>query len=166
MQSPTLINLDYTKNFYIFSFASSDTVAAVLLQKDDESLDHPVAFFSKTLRDVELRYDPIEKQSYNLIKSLKSFIIYILDEKVITYVPSASVKDVLTQPDIDQKRAKWITKLIEFDIEVKPTKLVKVQGLAKILTEENCDLLDINFIGESSASLQIEVAMEGQHNNQ
>jgi hypothetical protein len=101
-----------------------------------------------------------------MLKSLKSFRIYILHAKVIAYVPSASVKDVLTQPDIDGKRAEWIAKLIKFDIKVKATKMVKGQGLAKILMEENCDLLDINFIGESSASLQIEVVAEGKHNNQ
>ena len=67
--------------------------------------------------------------------SLKSFRIYILHAKVFAYVPSASVKDVLTHPDIDGKRAKWIAKLIDFNIEVKPTKLVKGQGLAKLLTE-------------------------------
>ena len=61
MEAPTLISPDYTKSFCIFSFASYDTVAAVLLQKYDEGLDHPIAFFSKTLRDVELKYDPIEK---------------------------------------------------------------------------------------------------------
>jgi hypothetical protein len=48
---------------------------------------------------------------------------------------------------------------------MKPIKMVKGQGLAKLLTEENYDLLDINCIGESSASLQTEVAVEGQHNN-
>ena len=69
MESPTLISSDYSKIFYIFSFASYDTVATVLLHKDDENMDHPVAFFSKTLRDDELRYDPIEKQAYALIKS-------------------------------------------------------------------------------------------------
>ena len=47
MESSTLISVDYTKKFYIFSFASYDTVATVLLQKDDESLDHLVAFFRK-----------------------------------------------------------------------------------------------------------------------
>jgi hypothetical protein len=166
MESPTLISLDYTRNFYIFSFSSYDIVAAVLLQKDDEGLDHQVDFFSKSLRDAKLRYDPIEKKAYALIKSLKSFRIYILHAKFVAYVPSASVKDVLTQPDIDVKRDKWITKLIEFDIEVKPTKLVKGQGLAKLLTEENCDLLDINFIGESSASLQTGATTEEQHDSQ
>ena len=110
-------------------------MAVVLLQKYDEGLDHPIAFFSKTLRDVELKYDPIKKQAYSLIKSLKSFRIYILHTKFISYVPSTFVKDVLTQPDIDCKRAKWIANLIEFDIEVKPTKLVKGQGLAKLMDE-------------------------------
>jgi hypothetical protein len=158
MESPTLISLDYSKSFYIFSFTSYDTVATVLLQKDDDSMDHLVAFFNKTLRDVELRYDPIEKQAYALIKSLKDFRIYILHAKVIAYVPSPSVKDVLTQPHIDRKRAKWITKLIKLDIQVNPTKLVKCQGLANLLMEENHELLDINFIGENSTSLQTEVA--------
>jgi hypothetical protein len=165
MEYPTLISLDYTNKFYIFSFASYYMVAIILLQKYYGSLDHPVAFFSKALRDAELRYDPIEKQAYALIKSLKAFRIYILHAKVVAYVPSASVKDVLTQPDIDGKRDKWIAKIIKFDIEVNPNKLVKSQGLAKLLTEENCDLLNINFIGESSAILQTGVAAEGQHGN-
>ena len=147
MEAPTLISPDYTKGFCVFSFASYDTMAAVLLQKDDECLDHPIAFLSKTLRDAELKYDPIEKQAYALIKSLKAFRVYILHAKVLSYVPSAAVKDVLTQLDIDGKRAKWIAKIIEFDIEVNPTKLVKGKGLAKLMAKENCDILGMNFIG-------------------
>ena len=73
MEAPTLISLDYIKEFHIFSFASCDTLAAVLLQKNDEGIEQWVAFFSKTLRDDELRYEIIEKQAYALIKSLKAF---------------------------------------------------------------------------------------------
>ena len=128
-------------------------MSVVLLQKNDEGLDHPIAFFSKTLRDVELKYDPIEKQAYALIKSLKTFRIYILHAKVIAYVPSAAMKDVLTQPKIDGKRAKWISKLIEFDVEVKPTKLIKGLGLAKLMAKENCELMGINFTCVRSAKV-------------
>ena len=125
MEAPTLISPDYSKEFHIFSFASEDTLAAVLLQADEEGSEHPMAFFSKTLRDAKLRYDIIEKQAYALIKSLKAFRDYILHSKVIAYVPSASIKDVLTQPDADGIRAKWIAKLIEFNIELKLTKLLR-----------------------------------------
>eukprot|EP00253_Pinus_taeda_P032279 PITA_32279 len=117
MEAPTLISPDYTREFYIFSFASYDTLATILLQKNDEGIEHPVAFFSKTLKEAKLRYDLIEKQAYALIKSLKAFRIYILHSKEVVYVPSALVKYVLTQPDIDGKRAKWIAKFIEFNIE-------------------------------------------------
>jgi len=48
MEAPTLISPDYSKEFHIFSFASGDTLAAVLLQKDDEGSEHPMEFFSKT----------------------------------------------------------------------------------------------------------------------
>ena len=44
MEVPTLISPDYTQGFYILSFASYDTVAAVLSQKNDECLDHPIVF--------------------------------------------------------------------------------------------------------------------------
>ena len=95
---------------------------------------------------------------------MKNFRIYILHAKVIAYVPSATVNDVLTQPDIDGKRAKWISKLIEFNVEVKPTKLVKGLGLAKLMAKENCELLGMNFTYVRSAKVQTMVAAKTEEN--
>jgi hypothetical protein len=64
----------------------------------------------------------------------------------------SSVKDILIQPDIDGRRGKWIAKILEFDLEIKPTKLIKGQGLAKLLAESNCKALGINFINEQAES--------------
>ena len=47
MEASTLISPDYTKGFYIFSIASYDMVAAVLLQKYDEGFDNPIAFSAR-----------------------------------------------------------------------------------------------------------------------
>jgi hypothetical protein len=121
-----------------------------------------VAFFSKVLRDAEVKYELLEKQAYALIKSLKDFRVYILQAKVIAFVPSTSVKDVLIQPDIDGKRSKWIAKLIEFDVEIKPAKLVKGQGLAKLLEEENCRLLEINLVSINADNVQSSEDKEGE----
>lgn len=145
MEAPTLISPDYNE-FHIFSFSSEDTIAVVLLQIDEEGSEYLVAFFSKNLRDAKPRYDIIEKQAYALIKSLKDFRVYILHSKIIAYVPLAAIKYVLTQPDVDGRRAKWISKMIKFNIELKSTKLVRGQGLAKLLAEENCRSLDIDFL--------------------
>jgi hypothetical protein len=91
----------------------------------------------------------VEKQAYSLVKDLKLFRVYVLHSKIIAYVPSSSVKEIMIHPDIDGKIIKWIDKILEFDIEVKPTKLVKGEGLARFLDESNC-LADI-----PSSNLQI-----------
>ena len=70
----------------------------------------------------------------------------------------------LTQPDIDGKRSKWISKLIEFYVEVKPTKLVKGLGLAKLMAKENCELMGINFTCVRSAKVQTMVVVETKVN--
>jgi hypothetical protein len=40
--------------------------------------------------------------------------------------------------------------LLEYDLEIKPTKLIKGQGLAKLMAQTNCELLGINFIADLS----------------
>jgi hypothetical protein len=135
---------DYLKFFLIFSFGSEHTVVAVLLHKNEEGFEQPIAFFSKSLRDAELRYYIIEKQVYSMVKALKAFRTYMLHSKVITYVPTSSVKDILVQPDSDGKRGRWLAKIQEFNLEVKPMKPMKGQGLAKILVESNFRALRIN----------------------
>lgn len=72
----------------------------------------------------------------------------MLHSHIVAYVPSAVIKDILTQADPDGKRGKWIAKLLEYDIEIRPTKLVKGQGLAKLLTQSNLDCIGINFSTE------------------
>jgi hypothetical protein len=145
-EAPVLISPNYSKDFLIFSFTSFDTVAAVLLQKNEEGREQPISLFRKALRDAEIKYEIMEKQAYALVKDLKAFRVYVLHSKVTTYVPSTSVKDILIQPDVDGRRGKWIAKILEFDLEIKPTKLVKGKGLSKLLVESNCRTLGISFI--------------------
>ena len=140
-----LIHPDFEKYFLVLSYASKHTMAEVLLQKKDWGEEHPIAFFSKILRDGELKYDIMEKQAYALVKALKDFRIYILHSHITAYVPSNVVKSILTQLDPEGRRAKWIAVLLEYDIEIKPTKLIKGKGLAKMMTDSHCDSLHLNF---------------------
>jgi hypothetical protein len=144
-EAPILISPDYSEDFLIFSFASFDIVAIVLLQKNAEGLEQHIAFFSRALRDAELKYDIMDKQAYGLVKSLKSFRVCVLHSRFSAYVPSVVVKEILIQPDIDRKKSKWIAKILEFDLDIKPTKLFKGQGLANLLAESNFSVLEVNF---------------------
>ena len=55
---------------------------------------------------------------------------------IIAFVPNTIVKDILNQ-DPDGKRGKWIAIILEYDLEIRPTKLVKGQGLARLMAETN-----------------------------
>jgi hypothetical protein len=95
-EAPVLISPDFTKDFYLFSFTFEHTIVAVLLQKNNEGYEKPIAFFSKSLRDAALNYKIMEKQAFALVKSIKDFRVYILHSHTIAYVPNAVVKDILT----------------------------------------------------------------------
>ena len=121
-----------------------------MLQKYYEGYEQPIAFFSSALRDAKLKYNIMEKKAYALVRAFKYFRIYILHSKVIAYVPSSSIRGILMQPDNDGKRSKWIAKILEYDMEVKPTKLGKGKGLEKLLLEGNCKDLGIHVVFNNS----------------
>lgn len=159
--SPVLIRSDYTWDFILFSFASDHTMVAVLIQKRDQ-LEKPIAFFSMTIMDATLKYNIIEKQALALVKVLKDFRVYILHSHILAYVPNAVVKDVLVRTDPEGRRGKWIVALLEYDVEIKPTNLIKGKGLAKVMAESNFHALDINLIAamfeENEESLPAQVS--------
>ena len=65
------------------------------------------------------------------MKALKEFRVYILHSHSIISVPSVAIKDILTQAEPDGRRSKWIATLLEYDLKIRPTKLVKGKGLKK-----------------------------------
>ena len=142
-KSPVLISPNYSKDFQIFSFASEDTIPGVLLQKNEEGQEQPIAFMSRELQNFELHYTSMENKAYALVKSLKHFRVYIGYSKVVGYVPHSAVKDIIGQQDCLGVRGKWVSKIQEYDLDIKPTKLIKGQGLAQMLTEGNEQVLDL-----------------------
>ena len=60
-KTPVLISPDFSKDFYIFSFASEHTIDAILLQKNPQGQEQPIAFFIKALRYFHLKYNIMEK---------------------------------------------------------------------------------------------------------
>jgi hypothetical protein len=52
----------------------------------------------------------------------------------------------MVQPDSEGKRGKWIVKLLEYELQINPTKLIKGKGLAKLLSESNCNLPELHQI--------------------
>ena len=60
-EAPVLVSPNFGEDFIIFSFSSEHTIAGVLLQKNEQNEEQPIAFYNKALRDSTLKYDIMEK---------------------------------------------------------------------------------------------------------
>jgi hypothetical protein len=87
----------------------------------------------KTLLDYELRYSELEKQALSLVKAVAHFRTYILNSHVIVYVPSSPLNMFLNHQLREGKWENWLAQIQEYDIEIKPLKVVKGQGLCKLI---------------------------------
>lgn len=70
------------------------------------------------------------------MKALKNFHFYTLHSHSLIFVPDIAVKSILTQQDVGcNNRGSWIAKTQEYDIEIKPTKLVRGNALCKAIAK-------------------------------
>ena len=67
----------------------------------------------------------MEKKAFALVKDLEYFRVYIFHSHIISFVPNAVVKEMFTKNDPKGKRGQWIVVILEYDIEIKPTNLIK-----------------------------------------
>lgn len=100
-------------------------MSGILLQKNEENEKFPIAFMSVSLKKHEIEYSLMEKQAFVVVKVVKHLRYYILHSHAIVYVPHLAIKSILTQQDIGMNsRATWISKIQEFNLDIKSTKLV------------------------------------------
>ena len=70
-----------------------------------------------------------------VMRRLKKFRHLVSNEKNHLLVSHVSVKEFLFNKDLNEKGAHWITKVMEYDIDIKPTKLVRGKGLCELIAE-------------------------------
>lgn len=68
------------------------------------------------------------------MKGVKYFRCYLMGATVITFVPTVVAKDIFSQQEVSSRRCRWINRIHEFNIDIQITKLVRGQGLAKLMT--------------------------------
>jgi hypothetical protein len=84
---------------------------------------------STNLQGPELNYCAIEKKAYAVYKEVKHFRSYILNNDTKVIVPHPIVRSLLTQQEMGERKGNWMAIIQELDLDIKPTKIFKVQGL-------------------------------------
>ena len=85
------------KDFIQYTFASDDSLAVVLTQKEDGGDEYPISFMSIGLQGAELNYPALDKQAYVVFKAIKKFRPYILKNCTKVIVPHPAVSPLFVQ---------------------------------------------------------------------
>ncbi len=75
--APVLAAPDFSRPFKLEVDASGTGAGAVLLQEDDQGIDHPVCFYSKKFNHHQVNYSTIEKEALALLLALQHFEVYV-----------------------------------------------------------------------------------------
>src|SRR5713226_7701232 len=98
--APSLKIPDFDKDFIMYTFASDDSLAAVLTQKEDGGDEFPISFMSTSLQGAELNYPVVDKQAYTVFKAVKQFRPYILKNWTKVIVPHVVVRSLFIQKEL------------------------------------------------------------------
>ena len=75
--TPVLSAPDFSLPFKLEVDASAVGAGAVLLQEDEQGINHPVSYFSRKFNKQQLNYSTIEKEALALLFGLQHFEVYL-----------------------------------------------------------------------------------------
>ena len=134
-EGPTLKSPNFNNEFILYTFSFDHSIVVVLTQKNDDGDQFSVSFIRIGLQGVEVKYPTIDKQAFAVFKVVKHFPPYLLRSRDKIIVPHSTVRGSLIQKELGDIRGNWLTTLQEYDIEIKRAKLLKGQGLCKVVVE-------------------------------
>ena len=121
-QKPVLKAPDFTKEFRLQTDASEHGLGAVLSQKDEDGLEHPVVYISRKLLPRERNYATIEKECLAIKWSIEALRVYLLGKKFILQTDHNPLKWLGKMKDQNGRLSRWSLSLqpYSFNIEHRP----------------------------------------------
>ena len=121
---PVLKAPDFSKPFQLAVDASAIGMGTVLMQVDDNGIDHPVSFYSKKLVKHQQNYSVVEKEALSLLSALRHYNVYLGSSPHVTIVYSDHNPLVFVQrmKTDNQRLLRWSLALQEYNVEVRHIK--------------------------------------------
>ncbi|GKA30206.1 reverse transcriptase domain-containing protein [Tanacetum coccineum] len=131
---PTLVAPRPGEELIMYLSATHGAISAVLLT-DRDSVQTPVYFVSKALKETEINYSAMEKLILALVFAAKRLRRYF-QAHPIAVITDQPIKQVISKPDASGRLQKWSVLLGEYNISYRPRTAVKGQILADFLIEK------------------------------
>ena len=97
---------------------------AVLLQEDNNSIDHPVCYFSKKFNEHQKNYSTIEKECLALILAIQQFEVYLTSSTspIVVFSDHNPLSFLHKLKNKNQRLLRWSLLLQEFNLDIRHIK--------------------------------------------
>ncbi|KAG0741236.1 hypothetical protein G6F22_005145 [Rhizopus arrhizus] len=117
--APVLQSPDLTKPFIIETDASDFGVGAVLLQKDNNNLLHPIAYESKKLSASERNYPPQERELIGILHALRTWRCFIDGSDYTVFTDHNPLQYLRSQKKPTPRLVRWLSEIEAYDPKIK-----------------------------------------------
>ena len=101
--APSLRSPYFENDFIIYTFSLDNSLARMLIQKEELGDEYPISFMSTGLQGDELNYPAVGKQAYAVFKVVKQFMPYILKNRKNIIVPRLTVQSLFVRKELGDR---------------------------------------------------------------
>ena len=121
---PVLTAPNFSKPFRLAVDTSDVGAGAVLLQIDDENIEHPVCYFSKKFNIHQKNYSTVEKETLALILAVQHFDVYISSSSkpIVVYTDHNPLVFLHKMKNKNRRLLNWSLMLQEYNLQIEHIK--------------------------------------------
>lgn len=138
-EAPVLRTPDFKKRFHLATDASKDGLGAVLSQKDDENISHPIAYLSRKTTPAESRYGTTQLECLAVVWAVSQLEPYLIDAEFDLETDHTALLWMLQNTSHNDRVQRWAIRLQEFSFQIKhrPGKELVVPDALSRLVDSN-----------------------------
>ena len=118
---PVLLAPNFNKEFMLAVDASDVGAGGVLLQEDDNGVDHLVCYFSRKFNKHQKNYSTAEKECLSLILALQHFEVYLTSSSssIVVFRDHNPLTFIHKMKNKNHRLLRWSLLLQEYNLDIK-----------------------------------------------
>ena len=138
----------FDRKFMIQCDASQFGIGGILSQYGNDSLEHPVSYWSRILSRSERNYSTIDRECLAIIECVRAFKTYVWNTPFVLITDHAPLRYLNELRHKNSRLARWSLELIEYNytVQYKPgSRNTNADSLSRMYVDSIPDTKDINI---------------------